>query len=553
MKAVFFYAAPLLVAGLFTLAQMFGLTSVDAGLAVFAFLLHAPSLVPVRTIRQSVGAKLGAFPEAPFFAFIFLAWGAAAIMYGSAAYALTAGAVFSVSVGIQFGVVRAIDLIVKKVQTVGAHNPNFHANSLMAMPKRIVFVTRAATAALSFLVLWSFMAGGEGTVWWLPIAVLAPILSVMATYGNGQNLLAFAKQAAETADETIAAACADNPPTCVIYYSSAPSSQHRQLAPTIERLKESGVVAAMISREQHSTDACLLADPDYLWRAYKLDTLDTFARPSVKAALYLNDAAKNTHFIRFNEMAHILVAQDGPLSTLRRLRPNMAVYDAIVAPNAKVAANWRRTSDPEVASRVVVVDPNSVPLPAFAPDKERPSTLALCLEPGSISAQEFYQSIEVLRSIIRWVEADPARRFMVSCQANPDVGEAAVEETTFEVDATYLALREFLKAEAEICGQVTVLEEAEILVRSTGDILIATDTDDLWSYVQSKRPFLQLGPWSLRNDGGQLWGTQKDVFAQLDAAAQGACVPESATIRRQSYNSLATLIEGVSEAKLAGR
>ncbi|WP_299421582.1 hypothetical protein [uncultured Shimia sp.] len=547
MKTVSIYAAPLLVAGLITLAQMFGLTWADAGLAVFTFLLHAPSLVPVRTIRQSVGAKLGAFPETPFFAFIFLAWGAAAILYGSAAYALTAGAVFSVSVGIQFGVVRAIDLIVKKVRTVGAHNPNFQANRLMNLLKRITFVMRAATAGLSFLVLWSFMAGGEGAIWWLPIAVLAPILSVLATYGNGQNLLAFAKQAAETADETIAAACADNPPTCAIYYSSAKSSRHHQLAPTIARLKEAGVVTALMSREQHSTDACRAANPDHLWRAYTLDTLDTFAQPSVKAALYLNDAAKNTHFIRFNEMAHILVAQDAPLSSLRRLRSNMAVYDAIVAPDAQVAALWRRSSDPEVASRVVVVDPNAVPLPELAPDKATYSTLALCLEPGSMPAQDMYHSVEVLRSIVRWVEADPARRLMVSCQADPDV-----EETPVEVDAAYLALRQVLKAEAETSEQVTVLEGAETLVRSTGDILIGTGTDDLWSYAQSKRPLLLLGPWSERTDGRQLWGIQEDVFAQLDAATKGAHVPAPETFKRQRFNSLATLIEGVSETKQTG-
>ncbi len=547
MKTVSIYAAPLLVAGLITLAQMFGLTWADAGLAVFSFLLHAPSLVPVRTIRQSVGVKLGAFPEAPFFALIFLAWGAAAILYGSAVYALTAGAVLSVSVGIQFGVVRAIDLIVKKAQTVGAHNPNFQANRLMTLLKRITFVMRAATAGLSFLVLWSFMASGENAIWWLPIAVLAPVLSVMATYGNGQNLLAFAKQAAETAEETIAAACADNPPTCAIYYSSAQSAKHRQLAPAIERLKGAGVVTALISREQHSTDACLLANPDYLWRAYKLDTLDTFAQPSVKAALYLNDAAKNTHFIRFNEMAHILLAQDGPLSTHGRLRTNMAVYDAIVAPNSQVAALWRRTSDPEVASRVVVVDPNTVPLPEIAPAKDTYSTLALCLEPGSIPAQDVYHLVEVFRSIIRWVELDPDRRLLVSFQADPSAETDAVKR-----DAAYLALRQVLRAEAETSEQVTVLEGAETLVRFTGDILIGTGTDDLWNYAQSKRPLLLLGPWSERSDGRQLWGAQEDIFAQLDAATKGAHIPEPETFRRQRFNSLATLIDGVFEAKRAG-
>jgi hypothetical protein len=548
MKTVSLYAAPLLVAGLVTLAQMFGLTWADAGLAAFTYLLHAPSLVPVRTIRQSVGAKLGAFPEMSFFALIFMAWGAAAILHGSAAYALTAGALFSVSVGIQFGVVRAIDLIVKKVRTVGAHNPNFQANRPMTFLKRITFAMRAATAGLSFLVLWSFMASGEGAVWWLPIVVLAPILSVLATYGNGQNLLSLAKQAAETADETIAAACADNPPTCAIYYSSAKSSRHRQLAPTIARLKESGVVTALMSREQHSADACRRANPDYLWRAYTLDTLDTFAQPSVKAALYLNDAAKNTHFIRFNEMAHILVAQDGPLSTRRRLRLSMAVYDAIVAPDSEVAALWRRTSDPEVASRVVVVDPNAVPLPELAPDKDTYSTLALCLEPGSIPAQDVHHVVEVLRSIIRWVEFEPDRRLLVSCQADSTVAEP----DTVKVDAAYLALRQVLRAEAETSEQVTVLEGAETLVRSTGDVLIGTGTDDLWSYAQSKRPLLLLGPWTERSDGRQLWGTQEDIFAQLDGAAKGAHIPLPETFRRQRFNSLATLIDGVSETKRAG-
>lgn len=547
MKTVSLYAAPLLVAGLFTLAQMFGLRWADAGIAVFAVLLHAPSLVPVRIIRLGVGAKLGAFPETPFFAFVFVAWGAAAILYGSTAYALTAGAIFAVSVGIQFGVVRAIDLIVKKVQNVGAHNPNFQANRLMSVLKRITFAMRAATAGLSLLVLWSFMASGEGAIWWLPIAVLAPILSVMATYGNGQNLLAFAKQAAETADETIAAACADNPPTSAIYYSSAKSSRHRQLAPVIARLKEAGVVTALMSREQHSTDACRSAKPDHLWRAYTLDTLDTFARPSVKAALYLNDAAKNTHFIRFNEMAHILLAQDTPLSTRRRLRSNMTVYDAIVAPDVQVAALWRRNSDPELASRVVVVDPNAVPLPELAQDKNGYSTLALCLEPGSMPAQDMYHCVEVLRSIIRWVEADPTRRLMVSCQANP-----VSEETPIKVDAAYLALRKVLKAEAETSEQVTVLEGAETLVRSTGDILIGTGTDDLWSYAQSKRPLLLLGPWTERTDGRQLWGTPEEIVAQLDAATKGGHVPAPETFKRQRYNSLATLIESVSETKQTG-
>ncbi len=536
MKNIFLYGAFLLIAGLVTLAQILGLSWADASIATFAVLLHAPSLVPVRVIRRAAGLRLGSYPETPFFALIFTAWCAAAALYGSATFALTAGAIFALSIGLQFGVVRAIDLMVLGGQFVGGHNPNFEASGMMAVIKRMAFCLRSATAVMSVVVLWLFLSEGMATYWWVPAVGLAPLVSIVAAVGSGLNLKETARRAAKEAGATVAASVADNPPKCVIYYSSSKTARHKQLPFSVRQFTNAGISTALISREPHSIRACEEARPDFLWRAYTLDTLDTFAQPSIRAAVYLNDASKNTHFIRFNEMAHILLAQTEPLSAEKSLKGNLAIYDAIVAPNLETAALWSRTSNAEVASRVVVIDHSVVPLSGVTQKSGSLCRLSLSLAPGALAKRDLSQGAEVLDAVLAWVADDPERSLTVSvCEA--------------EADGDIRALQQTLKSASQASPRVTLLENADSLVHATSDILIATEADDLWGIAQAGKPVLLFGSHGGTDGIEPLWGDKDEVFARLNAAQSGGNIPDPKNFKRRKFGSLDELIDGVHAAK----
>ncbi|QCO55505.1 hypothetical protein EOK75_06925 [Pseudorhodobacter turbinis] len=530
------YGVSVLIAGLLTLAQFLGIGFDVVGLLILVLLLHLPSLIPVSVARRFSGIKLGRYPEVVFPVFILLGWVAVAGLHGSIRYALIAGVTFALSVGVQLGVVRAIDMVAKGTNFVGSHNPNFEATSLLAGLKRMCFGTRAGTALLSLVVFWTFLAQGQDSFWWLPPAVLAPVLSFLAAAAMCFNLKTVAEHAASTAAKGIATSVVGNPPKCVIYYSSSKSARHVQLKPTVKEFTDAGIPAALLSREPHSVAACKAAKPDYLWRASTIDTLDAFAQPSLKAAIYINDAAKNTHFIRFNTMAHILLTKRGPVSKLKRLTHNMAVYDAIIAPNIATADLWCRTSEPEVASRVVVVDRNTATLPKAKRNIEPFSSLSLSLKPNFLAMQDTYEGVKVIRALLSWIASDQSRHLSVSIRGA-------------DKDVSVRAFQQVLENAAEASQRVTILENADTLAHTESDILIATGADDLWNFAQSEKPVLMIGSQGMTDGIGPLWGSNEEVTKSLNAASKGAYILAPTAFRRRRYNSLESVIDGVLKAK----
>lgn len=549
MKTVSLYAAPLLVAGLFTLAQILGLTWIDAGLAVFAFLLHAPSLVPVRTIRQGVGDKLGLYPETPFFAFIFVAWGAAGLLHSPFAFAILAGLSFSVSVGLQFILVRVIDLIVRGALFVGGHNPKFDPESLISVTKRNVFLLRVMTSLISLLLCWMFIAGSIDTVWWLPAVVLAPLLSAASVALRGMSMKAIADRAARSAGATISAEVAKNPPKCVFYYSSGKLSGHDRLASSVRRFSDAGIPNSVICREPHAFKACQTIKPDHLWRGYTIDTLDVFTQPSIKAAVYVNVAPKNPHFIRFNDRVHVLLADEGNLAKQTSMPGSLEVYDAILAPSAKQAAQWRRFSPAGIASRVVLIDPKAVSLPSSEKRESSNCCVSLNLGAGSVPETSVYQRTAILNSVLKWISEDERRKLIVNF--DEATKEMTMDDETKQVtgDAGQQGIKQLLSIACHSSPGISIVQNAGTSVHLSSDVIIASEADDVSSLAHTGKPVLLFEPASWRKGVELLWGTQAEVFELLNKASKGFFVIDGPDYQRRHFTSLEDMIDGVFEEK----
>ena len=350
-----------LITGLMVLAQILELSSGQVVISIFVLLLHVPSLLPIHVARRFSIIELGRYSELLFSAVIFLGWQVAGEIKLSFTYTLIAGGVFAVTVGLQFGAVRMINRISERANIIGGHNPYFDAANLVKPIKRLIPIMRIGTVSLSFVALMMFLSPGIATYWWFPLVGTVIALTALLPLLIGVNLKTMAMHAASSAETAVATSVANNPPKCAIYYSCSETSNHNQLMFTVAELKKANIPTALISREKHSVQVCRSAKPDYLWRAPTIGTLDTFIQPSIKVAIYLNDASKNAHFIRFNHLAHILYAQSEPTYRLKRLPNNMLVYDAIVAPSNNVAALWRQNSDTDIAARIVIINSRVIP------------------------------------------------------------------------------------------------------------------------------------------------------------------------------------------------
>ena len=534
------FGAVAAISGLIVVGQALGLTWEHAPMVVLAVVLHLPALVPVNVQRRALGPALSsaAYPEIPMPFLVAIAWLMAGLLLGDVGAVLQLGAVFSVSIGVLYAAVRAIGHFAQGADKRGAHNPHFDGRELSQGPKRTVYQLRLATSLLSLCLLMATSAQIDLSPAWFAVPVVAALFACLIALASRFDLTELSKKAAISAASAVENRVAQNPPQAVVYYSSSKTAKHERLKTHVGELVEEGIPTAVIARELHSVSACRETAAHHVWVAPTIETLDVFDLPSVKAAIYVNDAIKNTHFIRFNDKAHILLATSGALSKLPKPTKNMGVYDAIVAPDRTVAARWRLNSEAGIAEKIIEFTENTMGPSFEVSRKSRSQDLALCLGPICAETISLEQLNAQLPGIRNWLTANVGRSLIVSV-----VGS---ETCQFSNSAFRL-----VKEASESVDSITIVKDAHQYALARADAAIVTSADEYWSLVKNGKPIIGIGCGYFPPSIPKLGFKASEIQNQLDLLFKTAKVQGEIHVPKQQFSGMQEAIDHFVKLKRA--
>ena len=286
--------------------------------------------------------------------------------YFGAAIALPAGAALF---GLGLGAALALGLCYGAVRMISEFKASRAPIATFALPEapgdvgrvgmRLAYLMRIAGATVSLVALVAIALGATpGAVAAMAGFVLA-VLSLAVVAVAVVTVRLVGRLELETQDVQLALVrtrLAELAPEIVLYYSAPFSPTHKTLEKTITDLRAGGRPFFVLLRERQVFERFRKRGQSNIVLAERMGLLDGLVVPSVKLALYLNDGEKNGHFVRFNQMDHVILAKaanerDGALPQ------TFAMYGGIIAPNAELAARWRAQSRSDVAGRVLHLSP----------------------------------------------------------------------------------------------------------------------------------------------------------------------------------------------------
>ena len=467
-------------------ANGFNLVALLAALAplpstavVLFVLLHIPAVLTVAQLRKAMGARSGAFgryPESIVPVLVVLAWLVLGLAFGAALRATLAGLAAAHAIALCYGYVRALTATAKRVeQKIGSPVQKAISHHL-----RTIYQLRMVFAAVAILM---GVVESIGFNLLLAMVLLAGFLAATATavaYGGVRVLRDVPAQVRANIALNLRAAQAQNPATVAIHYSGPAKSKHSAPVALAKQLAGEGQRVAMICREAHAKPALAKSTAQQFWVAPTIGMVEAFDHPDIRAFFYVNDGEKNGHVARFNSAAHILAAS-GTVLDQRSLPSNFAMYDAIIAPNPRIAALWRQYSAKDIAAKVYTR--SHVPpalLPAALP-MSNPPIVALRIEEDA--------------------ETDALASSLVSCCMNSLAamrnGAEAWLHLSFPAkpkDRLSAALLREANRAVNDGVQVIVSKNGVAACYNAADIIIARPAESLERLLQTGKPLFWAGP-----------------------------------------------------------
>ncbi len=361
------YCMILILLGFALLFLSESLTPAEIAAMLLTISIHVPAFLTVKTQRAVFGSStLGPYPEAPVPFLVLANWILIGGLTGNINTYLLTGLAVAIGLGICYAAVRIVAFATTKAVALVSHLPAFDKSTLVMIGNRTIYTLRVGICAVSLVTSSAVLINerGPGLTWML--ALLAAFGAIAIAIATWKGTKEFCDRLRATAAAQIANSLTQNAVTTLLYYSQTKPSS---IAPMelIERLSSEGVELAVVAREGAARGVLAKSQAHSVWFAPTIATLDAFALQGIKAVFYVNDAMKNGHFIRYNQYHHILVASDA-LAKAMILPHNIAMYDAVVAPNAKVAALWRASPPSSLRTRIFTVSSieDKVYLPAYA-------------------------------------------------------------------------------------------------------------------------------------------------------------------------------------------
>ena len=120
---------------------------------------------------------------------------------------------------------------------------------------------------------------------------------------------------------------ADHRPVFMVYFTAPPGSGY-QLMMWLPHLAQIGERFLVVLREPHAFPATARATGVPVIYAPEMSTFDVCVVPSLKAAFYVNNGARNTHSVRYGGLTHIFL-NHGDSDKPSSFNPVTAMYDRV--------------------------------------------------------------------------------------------------------------------------------------------------------------------------------------------------------------------------------
>lgn len=341
---------------------------------LFVAMVHALALLTVAQQRNIFGnfkGILGRYPEGIALILILSGWTVIATLTGPSILSFATGFIFAMALAVCYAAVRIVGTKSLSSAKLSLPTTNYSAAVMSKLTARSIYLLRIFLAVISAFGLLSFALNGF-VMGWLPIFafVVLCVAALLATYGILSERT-LTQGAGKTAKLAIAAQMGAKPVETAIYYSGAAKSKHLAPIALAEQFEKSCIPTAIICREAGAHKALVKAPHDHLLLCPAISALDGVAQPTLKTIFYVNDAAKNGHFVRFNNYTHIL-RTTGTIAAGTSLPQSCDVYDIIIAPNEEKAAAWRAAANADMAKRIITLGKNSTNS-SYLPSSKYPS------------------------------------------------------------------------------------------------------------------------------------------------------------------------------------
>lgn len=354
-------------------------------------LTHVPALLPVKAQAKYMGAAakwFRGYPEIPVPVLVWIAWGLGGAQIGQTGTMVFVGAGVALCLGVAYAAVRVVDAVAAHATDQTIANPAINLAPLRSKGARIIYLLRVLLVLGSGGAVVATVALGAGATGVLLLAICCAAGAAALAGVGAVQMRELAKAGAADAPRQIVLMQQANPASVVMHYSQPAASKHLAAKALCKELRDEGLTTAALLREMKLLAAFGTDIADYLWPAPTIAHLDAYVLKTVRAVLYTNDAIKNGHFTRFNQLTHILVAKSGELAKADTLPGGLEIYDAVVAPDWVTAQRWRAQLPPEAAQRVVTVGRLTVNATLLSAIQRGPETAQVSVHVQSQSLEQ---------------------------------------------------------------------------------------------------------------------------------------------------------------------
>jgi hypothetical protein len=557
---VFFSALALLAAGLLSHNALLNNPSFDAAFfaltayvpvaitVIFVLMAHSLAVLTVSKQRSALGnfgGIAGRYPEVPVPFLVLASWITIGALTQPTLTALATGFIFAVALAVCYVLVRVVRTQSVKSTLLSAPTPGFSSTSIARLATRGIYMLRILIASVSAYGLL-FFAFTENIMNWLSaFAIVVIFAAALLAFCGTKYERALAQKAGKTAKQAIAAQLALQPTELALYYSGAVTSKHTAPFKLASRLAKEGIPITIIIREAGVRKFLAKAPCQYVWFCPTIDTLDAVAQPELKVIFYVNDAAKNGHFIRFNDYVHILQAT-GTIAAEKFLPQSCAVYDAIIAPDEVKADAWREVATPDMAKRIVTVGKNSS-TPNYLPARKYPEAQPVVTL--HLGGQQYLGDrealIDRLSNLIRTVKQDGVARLEIWFPPAKDGAHEPALRRLHRAVEKALPIVGKEEDEATEVSLVTRHTGTPVAAANAADFPIATSASDLVGLRRSGKPLLWFDTDDLPDGFIQLQENTDGFSEALDLAWNEPAHQTSMGFEAGHFGSLTELIEAV--------
>ena len=519
---------------------------------IFALMAHSLAVLTVSKQRSTLGSFAGIagrYPEGPVPFLVLASWVTIGALTQSTMTALATGFTFSIAVAVCYVLVRVVRTQSVKSALLSGPTPGFSSTSIGRIATRGIYMLRILIASVSVYGLLFFALTESIMNWLSAFSIVVIFAAALLAFCGAKYERALAQNVGKTAKQAIAEQLALQPTELALYYSGAVTSKHTAPFKLASRLAKEGRPTAIIIREAYARSFLKKAPSRYVWFCPTIGTLDAVAQPELKVIFYVNEAAKNGNFIRFNNYAHVLQAT-GSTAAGKFLPQSCAVYDAIIAPDEVKADAWREAATPDMAKRIVTVGKN-ISTPNYLRARKYPETqpvvtLHLGEQPDFGDREAF---LDRLLNLIRTVTKDGVARLEIWFPPAAEGAHDPVLRRQYNAIEKAINFQEKDEDEPTAVSLITLITGTPVEAANAADFPIATAASDLVGLRRSGKPLLWFDTDDLPDGFIQLQENKKGFLVALDLAWNEPVHQTITGVDSGHFGTLTELIEAVKNEK----